>query len=155
MISPESLRRFPFFSFMNDEQLKALAMISDEVKFGSSETILESGKNADFLYILVEGAVSNYCVAADSNYQGYYKEFFVTDINPGEIFGISALIEPYQYTATVRASKPSRVIRISAPPLRSLCAGDTLLGYNLMREMTRIAIERLTDTHVMLAAAYA
>jgi CRP-like cAMP-binding protein len=140
---------------MDDEQLKALAMISDEVRLASNETILEAGQTADFLYILVEGAVSNYCVAADSNYQGYYKEFFVTEINPGEIFGISGLIEPYKYTATVRASKPSRAIKISAPPLRSMCAADTLLGYNLMREMTRVAIERLNDTHIMLAAAYA
>ena len=155
MISPESLRRFPCFGFMNEEQLKTLAMISDEVSLADEETVLEAGQNADYLYILVEGNVSNYCVATDSNYQGYYKEFFVTEINPSEIFGISALIDPYLYTATIRASKPSRAIRISASPLRAMCAADTLLGYNLMREMTRVAIDRLTDAHVMLAAAYA
>jgi len=30
MISPELLRRFPFFNFMNDAQLKAVAMIAEE-----------------------------------------------------------------------------------------------------------------------------
>ncbi|MFN2223801.1 MAG: hypothetical protein ACK2UH_14685, partial [Candidatus Promineifilaceae bacterium] len=32
MISPEVLRRFPFFSFMRHDQLSEVAMITDEVK---------------------------------------------------------------------------------------------------------------------------
>jgi CRP-like cAMP-binding protein len=155
MISPEFFRRFSFFSFMNDAQLKALAMISEEVTLEINETILEAGQKANLLYILIDGSVSNYCVVSDSNYQGYYKEFFVTEINPGEIFGFSALIEPYEYTATARVSKPGRAIKINARPLRALCEADALLGYNLMREMTRVAVDRLNDTHILLAAAYA
>jgi CRP-like cAMP-binding protein len=104
---------------------------------------------------LTDGGASNFCVARDSHHQGYYKEFFISDINPGETFGISALIEPYEYTATVRASKPGCAIRINASSLRALCEVDARLAYALMRETARVAIERLNDTHILLAAARA
>jgi CRP-like cAMP-binding protein len=140
---------------MDDAQLKAVAMISEEIPLAAGETILEADQSANALYFLTDGSASNYCVARDSNHQGYYKEFFISDINPGEIFGISALIEPYQYTATIRASKPGRAIKIKASSLRSLCEVDARLAYCLMRETARAAIERLSDTHTQLAAARA
>lgn len=155
MVSPELLRRFPFFGFMDAAQLKAVAMISEEILLAAEETILEADQDAKSLYFLMKGSASNYCVAKDSNQQGYYKEFFISDINPGEIFGISALIEPYQYTATIRASRPGRAIKINASSLRALCEVDSILAYSLMRETARAAIERLNDTHVQLAAARA
>ena len=33
------------------------------------------------------------------------KEFYAGSINPGEVFGISALIEPYTNNATAKALK--------------------------------------------------
>jgi CRP-like cAMP-binding protein len=153
MISPERLRRFTFFGFMDDAQLKAVAMITEEISFGADETILEAGKIADTFYILTEGGASYYCVVKDSNYQGVNDEYFISDINPGELFGISALIEPYLYTATIRASQPTRAIRIDAASLRALCDQDPRLAYGMMRETARVAIERLNDTHTLLAAA--
>jgi CRP-like cAMP-binding protein len=153
MVSTELLRRFPFFGFMNDAQLKAVAMIAEEVPLTIDMTILEAGQMANALYILTEGHASNYCVASDEHHQGYYKEFFINDIEPGEIFGISALIEPYQYTATIRASKPGRTIRINASQLRSLCEVDPRLAFCLMREVAKAASERLIDTYNQLAAA--
>ena len=155
MISPELLRRFPFFGFMDDAQLKAVAMISEEISLANEETILEADQDANALYILTDGGASNYCVAKDSNLQGYYKEFFISDINPGEIFGISALIEPYLFTATIRASDQSRAIKINASSLRALCEVDEHLAYCLMRKTARTAIERLYGTHTQLAAARA
>jgi hypothetical protein len=38
MVSPELLRRFPFFGFMNEKQLKAVAMIADEFPLENEKT---------------------------------------------------------------------------------------------------------------------
>ena len=40
MISPEILRRYPFFGFMTDAELKAVAMIAEEVSYKEGETLL-------------------------------------------------------------------------------------------------------------------
>ena len=49
MISPELLRRHPFFSPFNDRQLKALAMISEGENVEAGQTIIKEGHPADFL----------------------------------------------------------------------------------------------------------
>ena len=153
MISPELLRRFPFFNFMDEAQLKAVAMIAEELTYEKDEVIVEAGKPADHFFFLIEGDVAYYSVAASEHDPYYKKEFFIADINPGEIFGISALIEPYIYTATLKADKVSRVIEIKAPSLRALCEVDMRLSCGLNKAVAKAAMERLQFTRVQLVAA--
>ncbi len=155
MISPEILRRYPFFGFMNDAELKAVAMIAEEVTYKEGETLVETGKPADSLYFLVDGNADHLYVIADHNHTKTRKEFYIDEFTSGDIFGISALIEPYQYTATVRAHTPTRALRIAAEALRALCEVDTALAYRLMRETAKAAMERLHSTRILLAAARA
>lgn len=84
----------------------------------------------------------------------YYKQdYYISEFNPGEIFGISALIEPYKYTATLRVDKPSHVFEIGASDLRTLCDKDPKLAYGLMQAVAKAAIERLEATRIQLIAA--
>lgn len=152
MISPELLRRYPFFGFLNDTQLKAVAMIAEEITIKPGESILEVGKPAEALYFLVEGNAELHYVVEDQFDPTVRKELYISHINPGEIFGISALIEPYQYTGTIRAVGVCRVLQIEAAALRALCEVDLTMAYGLMRQTARAAMERLGDTRVQLAA---
>ncbi|RME89073.1 MAG: cyclic nucleotide-binding domain-containing protein [Anaerolineae bacterium] len=153
MISPELLRRYPFFGFMNDDQLKGVAMIAEEVTFDQGDTILEANQPATHLFFLEEGSAGYYYVVTTEHDPDYRQEYYISDFNPGEIFGISAMIEPYLYTATVRASKPCRVIRIDASALRALCEVDHNLSCGLLRAVSKAAMERLQNTRVQLIAA--
>ena len=60
MISPELLRRFPFFNFMDEAQLKAVAMIAEELTYEKDEVIVEAGKPADHFFFLIDGDVAYY-----------------------------------------------------------------------------------------------
>ena len=155
MISPELLRRFPFFNFMDDKQLKAVAMIADEKNYATGEDIVNESGPAKSLYFLVEGTASYYYVVTTEHDPYYKQEYFISDFNPGEIFGISALIEPYVYTALVRAEKSCRLIEIDASALRALCEVDTSLNCGLLRAVAKAAMERLQHTRVQLIAAKA
>lgn len=152
MVSPELLRRYPFFGALNDSQLKAVAMIAEEVVVTPGEHILEVGKVADALYFLIDGNAELFYVVVDKHNQNLRKELYISAINPGEIFGISALIEPYQYTGTVQATGPCHVLKIDAAALRKLCESDVQMAYTVMRQTARAAMERLEDTRVQLAA---
>ena len=154
MISPELLRRFPFFGFMGDKQLKAVAMIAEEKAY-ENDDIVEYNSPAEKLFFLVEGTASYYYVVTSEHDPYYKQEYFISDFNPGEIFGISALIEPFVFTASVRAEKSCRLIEIDAAALRALCEVDMNLNCGLMRAVAKAAMERLQYTRVQLVAAKA
>jgi len=153
MISPELLRRFPFFGFMDDTELKAVAMITEECNYLKGEEVIKAGQAASALFFLLEGDVGYYFIVTSEHDPYYRDEHFVQSINPGEIFGISALIEPYLYTANLIAEKPSRAIKIDASALRALCEVDLKLSCGLNRAVAKAAMERLQSTRVQLVAA--
>lgn len=153
MISTELLRKFPFFGFMDYSQLKAVAMIAEKLTYEKDEVIVEVGKPAEHFFFLLDGNVSYYTVVTSEHDPYYRKEYFITDINPGEIFGISALIEPYIFSATLKANKFSHVIQISATSLRALCEVDAKLAIGLYRAVAKTAMERLQTTRLQLVAA--
>lgn len=153
MISPELLRRYPFFNFMNDSELKAVAMIAEEIAFDKDTIIFNSKEPAVMLYFLEDGSATNFYIVENGG--KLHKELYIGEVNPGELFGISALIEPYIYTATMRADKKCRVIKIEAAALRALCEVDTSLAYSFMQATAKTVMQRLEDTRVKLAAAQA
>ena len=153
MISPELLRRFPFFNFMDDKQLKAVAMIAEEKTYNNGDDVVTHDTPAAKLFFLIDGTASYYYIVTTEHDPYYKQEYFISDFNPGEIFGISALIEPYVFTASVRAEKACRLIEIDAPALRALCEVDVQLSCGLMRAVAKAAMERLQYTRVQLIAA--
>ncbi len=149
MISPELLRRYPFFGCLDEAQQKAVAMISEEIACERGMTLFEEGQPVQSLHFLLEGSVDLFYAAGS----GPQDQFLICEISPGEPFGISALIEPYTLTATARVAAPSRILKINAAGLRALCEADCRMGHALMRQAARVAMERLHYTRLQLAAA--
>ena len=155
MISPELLRRYPFFGFLNDSHLKSIAMIAEEETHQAGADILCSGEPASAFYLLMRGSIDLYYVVQEELRPDKKKEYLMGEINPEEPFGISALIEPFQYTATARASVPIEVIKIHGQALRELIDNDEKLGCGFLRQITKATMERLEYTRTLLAAAWA
>ncbi len=155
MISPEILRRYPFFGVLTDAQTKAMAMIGDEEALAKGTVVCEEGKPSKALYLLLDGGVSLYYKSEEEFHPTTRKEFLVGEINPGEVFAISALVEPYINTATVKAEKDSRVVKFDAAELKKLVEKDPRLYCLLMREIAKSAMERLAYARIQLAAAWA
>jgi CRP-like cAMP-binding protein len=155
MISPELLRRYPFFSFMDDHQLKEIAMHTEQMQCEIGKDLFEEGDPADALYFLLEGAVDLYYTVEKNFHSELARDFSVGEINPGEPFGISALIEPNILTSTARVAQPCRVLRIEGSTLKRLMEEDKNFAYILMSKIAKAAIERLHDTRIQLAAAWA
>lgn len=155
MISLELLQRFSFFSFMDDKELRAVTTIAQELQLNAGDVLCEANNPATALYFLTQGHLPYYMVVKTEHIPDYKQEYFVGYINPEEIFGISALIEPYQYTATLRADKPCRVIKIDASALRALCEVDSHLCARFMKAVAKAAMERLQMTRIQLVAEMA
>ena len=149
MISPEVLRRYPFFCCLNEDQQKAIAMVTEELHVDAGKELFLEGQPVQALYLLMEGSVDLYYSASSEP----KDQFLVGEINPGEPFAISAMIEPYTFTATARVAAPSRVLRIDAKALRALCEVDCRMGYQLIKQIAAMSLERLHFARVQLAAA--
>ena len=153
MVSPEVLRRYPFFGFMNHDQLREVAIITDEMDADADTTLFESGAEADTFYLLRDGNVELHYVVTDERGMEKRQDFLVGMINPGEVVGISALISPYKYTAMAVVTEPSELLRVDAKRLRDLCDTDPTLSAAWHQRMAESTMERLHSTRVQLLAA--
>jgi CRP-like cAMP-binding protein len=154
MISPEVLRHYQFFGSLDDSQLDKVAMICNELIFESGEVIFNEGEPAKTFYFLLDGSVDLYYTVEGIKHPDLGKGIPVGEINPGEPFGISALIEPYKLTSTARAFIPCRAISIEAKALQDLFVMDRRMAYLFTHQVAKAAIDRLHATRVQLAAAW-
>lgn len=155
MISPELLRRYPFFGQLTDANLKALAMVSEVEEVKAGTVIFTEGKLADNLYFLLEGSIDLTYTVGEGLNPKTLKVFQVGEINPEEVFGISALIEPYTINATGTAAVDCRFITLDAKALRAMMEMDNHLGYLFMTRIANVAMQQLVAIRVQLAAAWA
>lgn len=155
MISPELLRRYSFFALLSEQDLYAIAMIAEELAADTGTILFEECQPADALYLLLDGSIDLYYKSEEEYHPKARKEFLVGEINPGEIFSISSLIEPYILNASARLAKPSRFVKIDAAALRQLSEENHQMGRILMHQIAKALMERLTYTRVQLAAAWA
>ena len=154
MITPEMLSLHSFFKSISQKELETIANISSDVTFEDGEVIFRESHPADALYILLKGNVELYFTVEVEYHPEYRKELVFETIKPGDVFGISALIEPFILTSTARALKTSRVIRIDAIALRDLCVLDKSLAYTLTSLSAKLAIDRLNNTRLALAIVH-
>jgi CRP-like cAMP-binding protein len=155
MISPELLRNYPFFRLLDDAQLRAIAIIAKEETVGAGETLFHEGEPARALFFLKDGSIDLYYKLGVVVPSDLSKSISVGEINPGEPFSISALIEPYILSATARVSKPCHIIKIEAEALRALFVKDQRMAYLLTYQAAKAVIERLHTTRIQLAAVWA
>ncbi len=146
MISPEALRRYPYFAGSSDESLKAVAMMAEEKQVPAGAHLFSEGDPADALNLIVKGEVNIQYILGTGDRRT------VDTLVDGDILGWSALVEPYKYTAIGTATKPTQMIAISAKRLRDLCNKDTQLGYCLTTQIAKLLAHRLEGARVQLAA---
>jgi len=153
MISTEILRRYPFFAGLTEAQLKAVAMLAQDTSYPKDSTIFEECGEANRLFLLLEGSVDLYYRSQEEFHPTTTKNFFVGEINPGEVFGTSSIIEPYELNATARNPVNCRLVEIDAVELRKLITTDPDLANKLLLAVIKTLKERIGAMRVQLAAA--
>ena len=157
MVSPELLRRYPFFGTLDDGQLKQVAMVCEKSEFEKDATLYQECGSADQLFLLIEGSVDLFYRSEEefaTKDSPAPKEYLVGEVNPGEVFGVSGLVEPYQYNTTARAARKCSVICLDAVALRALFSDDGHLAFKLMVHTTRTTLDRMAGLRAQLAAAW-
>ena len=145
MVSPELLRRYPYFSSLDDDSLKQVAMIAQEKTVPAGTTMFYENDPAEELYVIVEGEVSVDYVL------GSGERRTVDTLGPGDLLVWSALVEPHRTTGIGIATRETQLVAIDACKLRALCEHVPELGVRLMTQVAKLLANRLEGARVQLA----
>jgi CRP-like cAMP-binding protein len=155
MVSPELLRRYPLFGGLTEDQLRAVSMIAEADTIEKGTTLVEECEPAENLYLLQDGSIDLwYRVVDEKNLNpAPPKELIAGEVNPGEIFGVSILIDPYVQNTTARAATTCNVIVINGSELRKLLAADIDLANKVYNRIIHALMDQIVSLRVQLAAA--
>lgn len=134
----------PFVQGLSPEHVQSLceyAMLSD---FAAGETIFRQGDPANRFYLILSGTVALEARGADG------ARTLLQEIGDGEVLGWSWLFPPYYWNFDARALAPVKAVFFYGTRLRENCEVDHHLGYELMKRMAEIVINRLQNARKKL-----
>lgn len=158
MISPEIIRRYPFFAGLDEDQIVALAQVADEVTVDAGHYFLHEEDELNTFYLVVEGEVAVIIEVPDQDVEQKVsgqlmgelktKDIVISTVGPGEVFAWSGLVPPHKATASARASTGCRVVAFDGIQLRQKFEEDCRFGYLMMQKVAEISRGRLRDLRI-------
>lgn len=138
----------PFFAGLDEDFRTLVVGCAKNVRFEAGQYLFHEGDPANELYLLRHGRV-----ALEVNDPARGPIAFQT-VGPGEVLGISWLIPPYRNTYDAKALELVRAIAIDATCLRDKCEADHHLGYDVMKRIMPVLIQRLHATRMQILDVY-
>ena len=148
MVSPEVIRRYPYFSGISIKRINMLANIAEEIECEQDQYFHNEGEEIDKVYILVEGEVSLVTSLPQQD-----KEVVINTLGAGDVFGWTSLLPPYTAGAGAKTITDCKLVEFSASELRTKFEDDYQFGYLMMIKIAQIIRERL-DSIVIETLAY-
>jgi CRP-like cAMP-binding protein len=87
-------------------------------------------------YLLKTGKVVLEC-------DGEGEPTVIQTLGPGDVLGWSWLFPPFTWHFLARALQPTRAIALDGAPLLVLCNRDPHFGFELMKRVSQVVIQRL------------
>jgi CRP-like cAMP-binding protein len=153
MISPEVLRRYPFFAGLSHEQILSLAKVGSELDVEAEHYFFHEEDRLDSFYLVTEGAIAIVIEVPDQDVEHKLagqltgeletKDVVISAIGPGEVFGWSALVPPHMATTSGKATTPCRVIAFDSEELLEIFEDDCQFGYLMIQKAAQIIRDRL------------
>jgi CRP-like cAMP-binding protein len=116
--------------------------------FHADEWIMREGGDADAFYVIRQGAVALETVVPGRG------SVVLHTLHDGELLGWSWLVAPYKTAFDARALGTTHAIELDGACLRGKCEADPALGYDLMKLISAVFVERLRDTRLRLLDLY-
>ena len=137
--------RHPFLEGLPDEQLQVLGSCAMPVEFGEGEYVFKIGDPANRFYCITEGKVELIDAVGEMG-----KDVVIHTVGAGDLLGWSWMCPPFKWMFDARAKEPTKAVFFYATPLREYCENDPALGYELMKRISLVLMDRLQATRRML-----
>ena len=137
----------PFLTGMIPEHLAVLTDCAMRAHFNVGEVIFREGDPANRFYLFRSGRLALESCVRDR------PSVRIQTIGAGDVLGWSWLFPPYYWHFDARALEPTEAIFFYGTRLRELAEVNHSLGYELMKRMAGVVIQRLQATRRQLLAA--
>ena len=122
------------FRGVSQRFITRIANGAEEQNYKKDSVIFKRGERASHFYVLAAG---------DVHIEIGTTEETLAINRPGEVFGWSALVEPYAYTATAKCVRDTRVIKISRDAVETAIQEHPGEGLAVLKNLTAIIAGRL------------
>ncbi|MGD2157127.1 MAG: cyclic nucleotide-binding domain-containing protein, partial [Anaerolineales bacterium] len=141
MVSPEILRRYPFFAGLSIDRINKLAKVGEEKSFEEEHYFFYEDQKLTHFYLNLEGTIAivlevpkrdvEHKVSEQFSRTLLTKDIIISTIGPGEMFGWSGLVPPHKATASAKAQTDCRVITFDCDKLLDVFVEDCEFGYTM------------------------
>ena len=142
------LAEHPFLKGLNPEYVKLVTGCASNVRFSKGDVLFRTGEEANTFYIIRSGTVALDLFGAERG------NLTIQTLSAGDVLGWSWLFPPYRWHFDARAIEAVRAIALDGKCLRGKCEADPALGFELVKRMAHVLIERLQTTRLQLIDVY-
>jgi CRP/FNR family transcriptional regulator, cyclic AMP receptor protein len=128
--------------------LELVAGCATNARFEAGDYIFREGDAANNFYAIRRGS------AALEIHVPAREAVIIETLHEGDLLGWSWLFPPYRWSFDAHAVEPVGAIAFDGACLRRKCEDDHDLGYELMRRISQVIIERLQATRLRLLDVY-
>ncbi len=130
----------PFLKGLPPEHLKTLQEVSMYAQFAPGEVIFHEGEPADRFFLINTGEVE---LEADQEGESLVS---IQKLHAGEVLGWSWLYPPHIWHFHARATRRVTTTVYDGAKLRNLCEQNPAFGYEVMKRISHLVVERLQIT---------
>ncbi|MFA1542845.1 cyclic nucleotide-binding domain-containing protein [Actinomadura monticuli] len=143
-ITAEDLAREAFLHGMRGADLARLATGARAAEFPAGRRIIAESEPAERFWLVRDGSVALDLRVPERG------PVVVDTLGPGAALGWSWLFRPYRWRFGATALTDVRAIEFDGRLIRTLCAVDPSLGYELTRRFTELIADRLQAAQLRL-----
>jgi CRP-like cAMP-binding protein len=142
------LAEHPFFTGLEPQYIQAIAALAANAHYEPEQYMFLEGERAKHFYIIHEGKVALETFAAA------HGRITIETIEAGEVLGWSWLFSPYRWHFAARTVERTQAIVLDAAGLRAKAEEDHNFGYELVKRVAQIMMQRLQATRLQLLDMY-
>jgi len=138
----ETIQESELFRGVTPRILTEIATASEEILFPRGAILFNAGDAAQDIYELVDGNIDLMAVEKEIVH--------LTVSRSGQIFGWSALVEPYERTATAKCTADSKVVRMSRDAIERTIERHPHEGLAILKNLMGIIAHRLREAYAFI-----
>lgn len=144
----ELLRQADLLQGLPDEDVERISAIATTQNLSSGDYLFLLGDDAVRLYVLVKGRVD---LCFPMSLGETLNDVSVEVVSPGQTMGWSALVKPYRFTLSARASGPTQVVSFARTDLLEFFNASPRIGYAVLTRISELVGVRLLTVQALWA----
>jgi CRP-like cAMP-binding protein len=144
----ELVSAHPLLAGLPGDAVASVAGCAQNVSFDRGDLLLAESDPANTLYLVRRGLVA---IEVHAPGRG---PIVIETVGPGAAVGWSWLVPPYRWHFDARAVDAVGAVAVDGACLRAKAEADPVLGYELMKRVSAVLLDRLQSTRLRLLDLY-